>query len=156
VHLLTPLHIQGSSQSILVDRGWVPEGDFKSHQLRQYDETGVITVLGILRQSQDKPDFGWRHDDIPAPGGHLELWNFTNVSGIARQIPYPLLPVFIQQAPAPDWNQIPIRSQPTLDLSEGPHLGYALQWFAFALILGGGYPFFIRRQENPVRVRKNS
>jgi cytochrome oxidase assembly protein ShyY1 len=34
-----------------------------------------------------------------------------------------------------------------LDLSEGPHLGYALQWFSFVALLGIGYPFFIRRQE---------
>ena len=34
-----------------------------------------------------------------------------------------------------------------VDLSEGPHLGYAIQWFLFATVLGVGYYFFVRRQE---------
>jgi cytochrome oxidase assembly protein ShyY1 len=34
----------------------------------------------------------------------------------------------------------------TVELSEGPHLGYAIQWFIFSAILGLGYPFFIKKQ----------
>ena len=30
-------------------------------------------------------------------------------------------------------------------------MGYALQWFTFAALLGIGYPFFIRRQEGRPR-----
>jgi cytochrome oxidase assembly protein ShyY1 len=26
-------------------------------------------------------------------------------------------------------------------------MGYALQWFSFAVLLGGGYPFFVHRQQ---------
>jgi surfeit locus 1 family protein len=86
---------------------------------------------------------------IPRPGDPpLKAWNLMNVGGIDKQIPYPILPVYVQQAPDPAWTGLPLRSLPTLDLSEGPHMGYALQWFGFALLLGIGYPFYIRRQES--------
>jgi surfeit locus 1 family protein len=40
----------------------------------------------------------------------------------------------------------PIPYQPEIELTEGPHFGYALQWFTYALILVLGYPFYVRRQ----------
>jgi surfeit locus 1 family protein len=46
---------------------------------------------------------------------------------------------------------LPYRTQPKLELSEGPHMGYAMQWFTFAALLGIGYPFFIKRQERRTR-----
>jgi surfeit locus 1 family protein len=148
VHLLTPLRIQGSDKLILVNRGWVPiEGD-DFNRWAAYPEPGVVEVQGILRASQSEPDYGQRSDPIPAEGeAPLKAWYFANVQAIARQVPYPLLPVYIQQAPDPSLQGLPYRTQPELDLSEGPHQSYALQWFSFAAILGLGYPFFIRRQE---------
>jgi surfeit locus 1 family protein len=149
VHLLTPLKIAGSDRAVLVDRGWVPVQDFNSHDWSQYTEPGKVRVQGVIRDSSSKPDFGKRND----PPGRLDIWNFANVGRIAEQVSYPLLPIYIQQAPDPAWTGLPHRSQPELDLTEGPHLGYAFQWFTFAAILGLGYPFFIRRQEK-ARLRK--
>lgn len=147
VHLLTPMHISGSDQSVLVDRGWIPAEAFKSGDWSAFDEPGLITVRGIVRASQSKPDFGKKDD----PEGVLQAWNFANVERIQSQIPYPLLPVYIQQAPDPAWANLPYRSQPKLELTEGPHLGYAMQWFSFATILGIGYPFFIRKTQLEVK-----
>ena len=149
VHLLTPLKIAGSDQAVLVDRGWVPVQDFNSHDWSQYTEPGKIRITGVMRASSSTPDFGKRAD----PPGRLDIWNFANVARIAEQVSSPLLPIYIQQAPDPPRSGMPYRSQPDLDLTEGPHLGYAFQWFTFAVILGLGYPFFIRRQEI-ARLRK--
>jgi surfeit locus 1 family protein len=149
VHLLTPLKIAGSERAVLVDRGWVPVQDFNNHDWSQYREPGIVRVTGVLRASSSTPDFGKRAD----PPGRLDVWNFANVKRIAEQVSYPLLPVYIQQAPDPSWSGLPHRAQPELDLTEGPHLGYAFQWFTFAAILGLGYPFFIRRQEK-AKLRK--
>jgi surfeit locus 1 family protein len=149
VHLLTPLKIAGSDRAVLVDRGWVPVQDFDSHDWSQYTEPGEVRVQGVIRASSSAPDFGRRLD----PPGRQDIWNFTNVERIAEQVSYPMLAIYIQQAPDPSWTGLPHRSQPELDLTEGPHLGYAFQWFTFAIILGLGYPFFIRRQEN-ARLRK--
>jgi len=147
VHLITPLHIEGADQVVLVDRGWVPAVDFTSTDWEAYDEAGMVEVQGMIRAAQDKPDFGRRSDPLPGPGEPpLKLWNFVNVQAIAQQLPYPLLPVYIQQAPRPSWIDLPYRTQPVLDLSEGPHQGYALQWFTFALLLLVGYPLFAMKR----------
>lgn len=148
VHLLTPLHIEGSDAYVLVDRGWVPDSDYVYDGWDQYAEPGKVEVMGVIRASQSKPDFGRRSDPTPIPGGEpLKAWYFANVEAISKQVPYTLLPIYVQQAPTSGWNGLPYRTQPNLELSEGPHMGYAVQWFTFAAILGLGYPFFIRRQE---------
>jgi surfeit locus 1 family protein len=157
VNLITPLHIQNSGQTILIDRGWVPSDDFTTGDFSKYDEPGTVMISGVIRASQSRPDFGWRSDQIPQPGEpRLEAWNFVNVGGISQQTPYPLLPVYIQQAPDAARTALPYRSQPTLDLTEGPHMGYALQWFLFASILGFGYPFFIRSTEQRKKLEQES
>jgi surfeit locus 1 family protein len=148
VNLITPLRIRGRDAAILVNRGWIPAADYTSGNWAAYAEPGEVTVTGALRRSQDKPDFGGRTDPIPGPGEPpLTTWNFVNVAGIAAQTPETLLPVYLQQAPDPAWSGLPARSTASVEITEGPHFGYALQWFTFAAILGLGYPFFIRKSE---------
>lgn len=148
VHLVTPLLLSGSDQTILVDRGWIPAEDFQSGDWSKFDEPGVVSVTGILRRSQEKADFGSRSDPQVKSGDvHATAWNFVNIERLSVLMSSTLLPAYIQQAPDPSWTSLPYRYQPTLDLTEGPHFGYALQWFTFATILGLGYPFFIQRQD---------
>jgi surfeit locus 1 family protein len=148
VDLVTPLHISGTDQTVLVDRGWIPGPDFENGNWSKFDEPGQVVVHGVIRRSQSKADFGSRSDPTPAPGAApLKAWNFINLDRLSQQMSGPLLPVYVQQAPDPAWTGLPYRHQPQLDLSEGPHMSYAIQWFSFALLLGGGYPFFIRRQD---------
>lgn len=148
VHLLTPLIIQGSDQAIMVNRGWIPYEDFEAGKLSQFDENGLVEVNGVIRRSQTKPRIGGRADQIPAEGEPpLQAWNWINVGGIAGQLPYELLPVYLQGSPEPSRDQMPYRTQLELDLSEGSHLGYAFQWFTFALILAIGYPIYVSREE---------
>ena len=152
VHLLTPLRILEADQVIFVDRGWIPGEAFyegmEVGEWRKFNEAGVVVVQGVIRRQQTQPDFGRINDPTPAPGGErLVAWNLVNLSHIQKQIPYPILTVYIQQAPDPAWDRLPYRSQPELDLTEGPHLGYAIQWFTFAGILWIGYPFFISRED---------
>ncbi len=145
-HLLTPLHFEGGV--VLVDRGWIPaDGNSTPQAWRKYDQTGTVTVSGQLRLGQTKPFFGGVADRLPADGSRLELWNNIDVTRIASQMPYPVLPVYIQPKPDPNNTQPPIPSQPEVDLSEGPHMGYAIQWFSFAALLFIGYPFYLRKQE---------
>lgn len=155
VHLITPLRIQGTSKMVLVDRGWIPAQDFESGDWSKFNEPGQVTVRGVIRDSQSKADMGLRIDPTLAPGQTgLKAWNFVNISRISQQVSMPILPVYIQEAPDPSWTGQPIRTQPQLDLSDGPHLSYAIQWFSFALLLGGGYPFFILHQERKEKERE--
>ena len=149
-HLLTPLRFDG--EAILVDRGWIPaEGNAVPSDWRKYDEGGTTNVLGQVRLGRAKPMIGGVPDPLPEDGGRLDVWNNADVERIAVQMPYPILPVYIQpEADAGD-TEPPIPFQPEIELTEGPHFGYALQWFTFATILFAGYPFFLRKQETDTK-----
>ncbi len=68
------------------------------------------------------------------------------LDGIAGYLPYDLLSVYLIQAPEGEQIAPPYRAIPQIEITEGPHLGYAVQWFTFAAILLIGYPFFVRRE----------
>lgn len=145
-HLLTPLLSQGTA--VLVDRGWIPaDGNSTPEDWRKYDETGEVKVIGQIRLGLGKPAFGGVADALPANGSRLSLWNNADVPQVAKQLSYPILPVYIQVNADPSDTEPPIPFQPEIELTEGPHFGYALQWFTFATILLVGYPFFVRKQE---------
>ena len=144
-HVLTPLQVSGTEWYVLVDRGWIPFEDAADR--KKYYETGTVSVQGMIRRSLEKPDFGGVPDPTLAPGEtRLDAWNVVNVPRVAAQSGLRLLPIYIDQAPDPAWTNLPYRSLPEIEISEGPHQGYALQWFTFATILSLGYPFFVRRQ----------
>jgi surfeit locus 1 family protein len=145
-HIITPLLFNGTA--VLVDRGWIPaDGNSAPDDWRKYDEDGVVTVRGQIRLGQAKPAFGGVPDAPPADGSPLWVWNNVDIEKIALQMSYPILSVYIQPDVDANDDVPPIPYQPVLELTEGPHFGYALQWFAFATILFVGYPFYLRKQE---------
>jgi surfeit locus 1 family protein len=145
-HLLTPLRFDGTA--VLVDRGFIPaDGNSTPEDWRKYDEPGTVKVKGQVRLGQAKPAFGGVADALPEDGTRLEVWKNADITQISIQMPYPLLPVFVQPDANADDVEFPIPFQPVVELTEGPHFGYALQWFTFATILFVGYPFFLRKQE---------
>jgi len=149
-HLITPL-LLSDGQAVLVDRGWIPaDGNSLPADWRKYDEPGEVTVTGQIRLSQTKPTFGGVQDALPENGKRLEVWNNLDVVKMSEQSPYPVLPIFVQPDVEPSDSEPPIPYQPEVDLTEGPHFGYAIQWFTFAAILFVGYPFYLRKQEAEV------
>ena len=60
-----------------------------------------------------------------------------------------MLKVYVQPNVDPNDVTPPVPYQPAIELSEGPHQGYALQWFTFATILVAGYPFYLKKQLAP-------
>ncbi|MCS6845951.1 MAG: SURF1 family protein [Caldilineales bacterium] len=150
VRLVAPLVLEGTERAVLVDRGWVPVDQVEAARQGQFDvETGEVTVLGVLQPSQIL--FGRaaeRAAQQASPGGPQTDWYRVDIEALQRQMPYALLPVYLQQAPGPQGNTaLPYRSTPTVDLSEGPHLGYAIQWFSFAVIAGVIYVALVRSRE---------
>ena len=144
VHVLTPLRLSGGG-AVLVDRGWIPMGEAGAEQRRAYaPPPGEVVVEGIARRSQES-GFG-PQDPAPNPGQpRLDAWFQVNIPRIAQQAGYPLLPIYVELQPAPGDPQLPRRVAAT-DLGEGPHLSYAVQWFAFAIILLAGYVAFAHQQ----------
>ena len=145
-HLLTPLLFNGTA--VLVDRGWIPaDGNAAPQDWRKFDEIGEVKVTGQVRLGQAKPAFGGVADALPADGSPLWVWNNADIEKIALQMPYPIINIFLQPDVDGTEAQPPIPYQPAIELTEGPHYGYALQWFTFATILFVGYPFYLRKQE---------
>ncbi len=146
-HLFTPLLTQG--RAVLVDRGWIPaDRNAQPEDWRKYDEPGEIQITGVIRLGRGKPAFGGVDDALPTDGSRLAIWNNADVAGIAAQLPYPVVPIYIQPNAGAGDATPPIPSAPEFELTEGSHFGYALQWFTFAAILFFGYPFFVRKQDS--------
>jgi surfeit locus 1 family protein len=146
--LLTPLRLADGT-AILIERGWIPaDGNPTAADWHRYDQPGTVTVKGILRSGTAQPELGGIADPTLAPGRQsIELWNIVNTDRIAAQLPYRLLPVFLQPNPDPARAQPPYPFQPEITIDEGPHLGYALEWFSFAMLLLFGYPLFYLRTQ---------
>ena len=148
-HLLTPLRLS-DGQAVLVDRGWIPsDGNSTPADWRQYDQDGQVTVRGIIRLGQTQPTPGSDVDPTLAPGQtRLDFWIYINLDRLARQIPYPILPVYIQLTPLGGRADPPIPILESLDLSDGTtNLNYAFQWCLFAVLFIVGYGYYLWRKE---------
>ncbi|MEK6255960.1 MAG: SURF1 family protein [Chloroflexota bacterium] len=147
VRLLTPLKITGSENYILVNRGWVANEYHSPDTWSEFSIDSEVVVKGIIRMPATKPTFGGIPDPTLTPAeDRLTHWSIVNLERIASESGLQMLPVYIQETPQNESETQPIAETPELDLTEGPHLGYAFQWFAFALTLAIGYPFYLRAQ----------
>jgi surfeit locus 1 family protein len=140
VELVTPLKITGSDQAVLVNRGWIPLDQMDAESRRAYDIAGEITVKGIAYRTEDQPTgYLVMPDPTLAPGEtRLDAWFRVDTARMAEQLGYPLLPLYVRQSPGADPDEMPLREE-VFDLSEGSHLGYAMQWFTFAIVLVAVY-----------------
>ncbi|MBI4730690.1 MAG: hypothetical protein HY781_00905 [Chloroflexi bacterium] len=104
-------------------------------------------MTGILRLPLLEGEMGGGvPDPTPAPGETLAVWNYLNLDTLQAQMPYDLLPIYLQQVPPEGKLALPYKALPELELTDGPHLGYALQWFFYAALVFFGYPVYLRRQ----------
>lgn len=141
IHLIAPLVDENGETAVLVDRGWIPDSEADPTRWTQFDETGPITVTGYVALSQIIS----RQTASVAPVPQKE-WYRVDVAAIQAQMPYNLLPVYVVQSP-PDGGDtaLPFHAEREIDLSEGSHLSYAIQWIFFSLLLGGGYLIYVHK-----------
>ena len=142
--VVTPLEIS-STESVAVLRGFVQLalGEEGVPVAAVAPPKGPVTVTGWVQTTAERGAFGGT-DDRP---GQLERFNRLDLARLGEQVSVPLDPVAvvaIEQQPATAGDQLAPVPRPEPDL--GPHLGYAGQWFVFALIFAPGYPFMLRRQ----------
>ena len=156
LHLITPLIFETqasvrnpAAHAVLVDRGWIPAaGNGSASDWRKYDVPPKAVVAGLLRFSEAAPSFAGLAEPTPTPlDGRMDFWLSIDADQIGRQIGYPLLPVYIQKSPDSNTSVPPIALAAIPELGDGPHLGYAAQWFGFAAAFVVGYPLYLRKQE---------
>ncbi len=140
-HVLTPL-ILGDNRALLVDRGWVPFELDEPPIAQAAPPEGEVSVTGILFPTQEQPT-GFGPKD-PAEG-ELDAVFYVNTERLEQGLPYGLEPIYLElgQQNPPQSSQLPVSPAPP-QLTEGSHLGYALQWFSFAAIGVIGYAFLMR------------
>ena len=142
VRIVTPLRPLRGDTAILVQRGFVPSPDAWTITLSALEEPGVREVTGIAFLQPDSGVAGQ-----PAELNGQLTWHRIDLRAIRERLPYPVHPFVLLQLPDSALPSAPWRDQPP-PLSDGPHLSYAIQWFAAALIalVFGGLVGF-RRQE---------
>ena len=142
-HVLTPLRLDDGS-AVLVLRGWAPAADGATVPLDALAASGQATVTGILDRFPDQAETLAARADREVEGGFRRVWYAIDDAALRGQFPYPLANVTIRMARPPDGPDYPITLEPPV-LDDGPHLGYAIQWFSFAAIALIGWVALVRR-----------
>ncbi len=147
VYVLTPALFPGGRTAVLVNRGWVPSADATTvflDSLRAPEEAQLTGLVLPFPDSRRAPIAPTTNDSV-----FRHLWFSPNAEKLRAQFPYTLLPFEVQALPgaAADSPRFPVRIPPP-EQDNGPHLGYAIQWFSFALIFVVGWiTLMLRRGE---------
>lgn len=145
VHLITPLRLAGTDLAVLVDRGWIPDSEVAAGNWAAYQTSGPAEVEGYVALTEK---LRRQPSAVSAPLGDLKEIYRVDVAAIQPDLPYTLLPFYVKGSPPADGQQDapPLLTSRDIDLTEGPHQGYALQWFTFSIGLGVAYLIFVNRQ----------
>jgi surfeit locus 1 family protein len=130
--VLTPFRRQGSDRLLLVDRGWVPLGTSRE----------ALPVIGVTAEHRA---VSGRLDQLPVPGVRVgeattpgdERWprvmNFPRQADLEQALGSPVESrILLLDPAAPDGYERAWR--PSVGFGPERHLGYAIQWFALALV----------------------
>lgn len=129
---------------ILVNRGFIDrpimEGSPDAPPLGDTaPPSGTVTVTGRIRRGIDDGRISEDRTEIARPDAALA----ARTLGLTQKLDPQTYLELIDQEPATDSN-VP-RPLPEPDLGEGPHRGYAVQWFTFAVIGAIGYLLVLHR-----------
>lgn len=139
--VFTPLHLEGSSKTVFVNRGYVPE-ELKDQQKRVLGQTTqTIEIAGLYRSAQERGWFDGANDPArniwyvrapaemwpvdPADPVLDEHWAYVDMTG---------------PEPAGGWPK-PVAGEVRLS---NRHLEYALTWYALAATLAVIFAIFAR------------
>jgi cytochrome oxidase assembly protein ShyY1 len=144
-YVVTPL-VADDDRRLLVLRGWVPAGS-TARDIPDVPAppTGEVTVTGRLRDSETAR----RAVEAEVTGQITAL----DTQAIGDLLGEPVYDQYVElTAQDPPAGDVPTLL-PAPEVSEGPHLAYAVQWFAFALIAVGGWVLLVRRERSDERMR---
>jgi surfeit locus 1 family protein len=131
--VFTPAHLANRS-TVLVNRGFVPEGRQDPKSRPQGEIAGPMTIVGALRW----PDA--RHWFTPTDEPAQNLW-FTGdpaaiaaAKGLTAKGLGPVAPFYVEQESPPPPGGLPHPGKLVVTLPDN-HLQYALTWYGLALVL---------------------
>lgn len=137
-HVLTPLRIRDAGVAVLVNRGWVPQGQNRADLPNLELSDAVAQVSGRVEKF---PSVGFRLEgaEIPAPGWP-SLVQVADAEQLSRRLGYRVLPY--QVLLDSDQRDGYVRDWHPASLDPGKNRGYALQWFSFAALVAALYVWY--------------
>lgn len=131
VKVITPLRLQGDAGVVLVDRGFLPFGWYMEESRQaEYRPVGEQQFTARLRPAQDKSFFLTPETADPVPGEWKARWLRIEVPKMAKQLPYAVMPIYLEQETALSGLEYPLPITHKV-LPASRHLNYTLQWFSF-------------------------
>jgi surfeit locus 1 family protein len=134
--VVTPLVMEDGT-AILVDRGWVPVSENEAPVPGALPPETPVGVTGQIWPVSS----GGIPDELP------DVMTRIDPAVVAAFTSYPIRDdgylLLFQQTPATEGDLLRPPERPEVSL--GPHLNYAGQWFLFALVVVVGYPILLRR-----------
>ena len=139
--IFTPFHLEGSTKTVFVNRGFVPENR-KDPAQRVAGQTAQPTeITGLYRSAQERATFDGQNDaakNIWYVRSPSELWPLDpNAAQLDEMWAY-----VDQTGPVPAGG-FPLPLAAKVELSNR-HLEYAVTWYGLALTLLGVYAAFTR------------
>ena len=138
--VLTPLVVPGGD-AVIVNRGFVPLETSGNEPDVPTAPSGVVAVNGRVRSTQKRGLFGPRD---PTEGTLTEVAR-ADLARLQQQMPYHLLPVYIELETSDPSEARGITPVPLPELDDGPHLSYAIQWFMFSALAVIGWVLVVRK-----------
>ena len=137
--VVTPL-VTTSGTVLAVNRGWIEaSGSASAVQAVPAPPAGEVTVVGRIQPSETAPE---QPSDLPA--GQVTDLDVALVAAGASTA-YPGYVQLESSDPAQEEGLTPI---PLPNLSDGPHLSYAIQWVLFAVVAVTGFVLLARRERD--------
>ncbi len=143
-HLLVPVQISDSRYAVVVNRGWIAQGETRAQLPRITVPEGEQEISGRVRVPTTH---GFRFDQDE----EADLRLYIDLEQISRSISTPVLPFVVRQSdPLGEGEQGLVRDwkQQRQSITPEMHHGYAVQWFAFALlVMGGWFALWLRQRQ---------
>jgi cytochrome oxidase assembly protein ShyY1 len=133
-NIVVPLDL-GDGRVLLVNRGFLPLGEDVPPP-----PSGEVAVTGRLRPSQTR-HFAQLSD--PSTGTLTEAQRL-DIARLQQQVDGELVDMYVDAVTSSPADSPALEPVIKPDLSEGPHLSYAVQWFIFSVCAAVGWVLAIR------------
>lgn len=128
LEVATAFRVAGGHSILWVLRGFVPSPDAATIPDVPEPSPGEVTLIGLALAVPTTTDAGQ-----PLIRGRDTTWRRLDRGTVARRTPATFDVYLLLTGDAAGPGRLPSVEPPTLD--NGPHLGYALQWFGIALAI---------------------
>lgn len=131
-HVITPLHIAGSTVRVLVNRGWVPVGADRNNLPVIDTPQSEVEVTGYAHDPSGKY-LELAHPDETKQGWQ-KVWQNLDIKRYKKSVPFAIHPMSILLDPASSAGGY-MRDWPKPDARIDVNRGYAIQWYLMSIAL---------------------